>query len=324
MKKPLVGIMNSFPLVSIITPVYNQANYISETIESVISQHYPNMEYLVINDGSTDNTEELIKKYSDRILWETRTNMGENATVNYGVNKAKGEIIGIVNSDDPLLPGAITEIVKMFVEFPDVSVIYPDWKMIDRDGNQIVVMETPDYSYINMLRWHHCLPGPGTMFRKDFFQKLNGRKLDYKFVADFDFWLRGGLFAKFARIPKLLATHRWYAEGTSSAFRGIQMAEEHVRLIDNIYSLPNLPIEVIKIKKEAYSSAYFTAGICCGENLALKKEFYLKAIKIYPYKYVTEYLRRSLEMLKVFSPRIYLAVKLIIKGIKSIKALFSF
>jgi glycosyltransferase involved in cell wall biosynthesis len=292
--------MIEYPLVSIITPVYNQANYIGETIESVLSQDYENLEYIVIDDGSTDNTVEILKKYSDRIHWETRENKGETATVNEGVSKAKGEIIGIVSSDDPLLPGAIKEIVKVFVEQPDLIIVYPDWLMIDAEGKVIEKIVTFDYNYANMLRWHHCMPGPGTLIKKSVFQTLGGRDPQFRFVADFDFWLCAGLIGPFARIPKTLASYRWYAGGASSASKGKTMAEEHIRLVNKIYSLPNLPKNLLRLKNEAYSSANYIAGAVCGDNQPLRRKYYLAAIKYAPFKYLGEYRKRNTEIFQAF------------------------
>ena len=292
--------MIEYPLVSIITPVYNQANYVGETIESVLSQDYENLEYIVIDDGSTDNTVEVLKKYSGRIHWETRKNKGETATVNEGVSKARGEIIGIVSSDDPLLPGAIKEMVKVFIEQPDLIIVYPDWLMIDAEGKVIEKIVTFDYNYANMLRWHHCMPGPGTLIKKSVFQALGGRDPQFRFVADFDFWLCAGLIGPFARIPKTLASYRWYAGGASSASKGVTMAEEHIRLVNKIFSLPNFPKNLLRLKNEAFSSANYIAGVVCGDNRPLKRKYYLSAIRYAPVKYLGEYRNRNAEIQNAF------------------------
>ena len=101
----------TYPLVSVITPVYNRADLLPETIDSVLSQDYPNIQYIVLDDGSTDNTLETIKQYTDRLIIEAHPNIGETATVNKGFGMAEGEFICVVNSDDPLIPGAITALV---------------------------------------------------------------------------------------------------------------------------------------------------------------------------------------------------------------------
>lgn len=99
-------------LVTIITPTYNRASYLDETIKSVLRQNYSKIDYIVIDDGSTDNTQDVLAKYLDKITCVHQSNIGETRTVNKGIAMAKGEIICIVNSDDPLLPGAIEKAVK--------------------------------------------------------------------------------------------------------------------------------------------------------------------------------------------------------------------
>ncbi len=303
--------------VSILTPVFNQSMFIGETIESVLSQNYDNLEYLVIDDGSTDNTLDIVKKYSDKLRWETQSNSGESATVNKGISLLSGVIVGIVNGDDPLLPGAVQTAVEKFIAQPELVCVYPDWKMIGLDGDLLEVRKTPEYGYANMLRGHDCLPGPGSFFKRDLFMKLNGRDTNFRYVADFEFWLRAGLEGPFTRIPQTLACHRWYEGGTSIFGRGQEMAKEHIRLVDKIYSLPNLPPSCQKFKYEAYSSASFTAGVCCGDNLILKKEYFKNAIKLAPFSYISKYRRRLFEMLLVFFPRIFAPIDRFLHKLKT-------
>jgi glycosyltransferase involved in cell wall biosynthesis len=284
------------PLVSVITPAYNRASFLDETILSVLNQDYAGIEYIVLDDGSTDDTLNVIKNYEGKIRWETHENMGETLTVNKGFSMANGEIIGVVNSDDPLLPGAISAIVACMMAEPELLVVYPDWNMIDENGKTIRHIMTFDYSYIDMLRWHHCMPGPGTFFRRVVVDRLQGRDPQFRYVGDFDFWLRAGLIGPFARIPYTLATFRFHSDSASVSQTGDLMAEEHIRLVDKIYSLPDLPPEVLRVKKEAYSSAYYIAGCVCGSESSFKKRCYLLALYYSPWKYFNEYRGRLLTM----------------------------
>lgn len=308
---------NTFPLISIITPVYNRASYLDETITSVIDQDYPNVEYIVLDDGSTDNSLEIIKKYCDKISWSTHSNMGETLTVNKGLEMAHGEIIGIVNSDDPLLPKAISTIVQFMVSYPEMVVAYPDWIMVDVVGKFIQEIKTFEYDYINMLRWHHCIPGPGTFFRKSLLNKIHGRDPQFRFVGDFDFWLRAGLIGQFGRVPATLATFRWHSGGSSSKDKGILMAEEHVRLVEKIFNLPNLPPQVLAIKKEAFSSAYYIGGVVSGNDAPeIKKKFFMQALKYAPAKYLGEYHDRLSTISEIYQTKPINYIYLIHSGIK--------
>jgi len=304
--------MNSavqFPIITVITPTYNRADYLVETIDSVLSQGYPNLEYIVLDDGSLDNTREVLAWYQGRLTWESHANMGETRTVNKGFEMAHGEIIGVVNSDDPLLPGALAITAQYMLEHPEIGVVYPDWDMIDGKGRLIENQVTFEYSYINMLRWHHCLPGPGAFFRKEVVIALGGRDPQFRYVADYDFWLRAGLINQFARIPQTLATFRMHSGSASSNQTNEKMAEEHITLINKIYGFPNLPREVLEIKQEAYSSAYYIAGVVCQEGaLGVRKKYFRKAFTLMPLKYFTEYRNRLLDVIipVQFSPFHYL------------------
>jgi glycosyltransferase involved in cell wall biosynthesis len=282
-------ITQRYPLVSLITAVYNQASYLDETIQSILDQDYPNIEYIVIDDGSTDNSLGVIKKYGDRVKWDAHPNMGETRTVNKGFSMATGSIIGVISSDDPLLPGAIKKIVEHMIADPDIIVAYPDWKMIDNDSNTIRHIKVHKYSYMNMVRWHQCLPGPGTFFLKEVVQKTGGRDIAFRYVGDFDFWLRAGLLGKFCRVPEVLATYRVHLNSATMNQRNASMGEEHIRLIQKIYSTPGLPVDIVAVKNEAYSSACYHAGVMCGNDFNTTIKYFKSALIYAPAKYLTEY-----------------------------------
>ena len=304
--------MSGSPLVSVITPAYNRASFLKETIESVISQDYPNLQYIVLDDGSTDNTKEIVQQYARRLYWESHPNMGETRTVNRGFSLAEGEILGVVNSDDPLLPGAISAAVDAMAAKPDVVVAYPDWDMIDAEGQKIQHIQTYEYDYLNMLRWHHCIPGPGTFFRKWVVERLAGRDVQFRYVADFDFWLRAGLLGQFLRIPQTFATFRWHAGGASSQGQGIVMAEEHLRLVRKIFSMTNLMPPVKAVKREAFGSAYYIAAVVLGSSSpGLRKSYFRKSLALSPVKYLFEYRPRLLNSIApaLFGPRTLSALR---------------
>jgi glycosyltransferase involved in cell wall biosynthesis len=289
------------PLVTVITPAYNRADYVGEVIESVLNQDYPNLEYIVLDDGSTDRTWETVQRYADRIVAVSHTNRGETRTVNAGLARAHGEIVGIVNSDDPILPGLIQAAVETLESDKTLVVAYPDWNMIDANGGVIEHIRTDDYSYVDMLRRHHCVPGPGAFFRKELADALGGRDPQFRYIADFDFWLRAGLVGPFRRIPQTLATFRWHAGGASSGGVGLAMAEEHIRLVRKIYSLPNLPRSASKVHREAFSSAYYIAGVVSGSPSVQREAYFLNALAWRPDKYLFEYRTRLREILREFA-----------------------
>ena len=278
--------MDMLPLVSIITPAYNRASYLDETIQSVLNQDYPSIEYIVLDDGSTDNTREVLEKYTGRLIWETHPNMGETRTVNKGWSMAHGEIVAVVNSDDPLLPGAVSETVAFMQAHPDILVAYPDWDMIEPDSKVRQHIQVFEYDYLYMLRRHYCTPGPGAFIRRKAFELTEMRDPEFRYVADFEYWLRLGLYGKFARIPKTLATWRVHPDAASLSHRGVAMADEHIRLMEKFYSRPDLPLEVLKVRAEAYSWAHCVAAITAGTARGAERKHYLKSVGYHPRSYL--------------------------------------
>jgi glycosyltransferase involved in cell wall biosynthesis len=274
------------PLVTIITPAYNRASFLEETIQSVLAQDYPCIEYIVLDDGSTDNTREVLEKYSGTIYWESHSNMGETRTANKGFGMTKGEIVCVVNSDDPLLPGAVNTAVEFLQSHSDILVAYPDWIRIGPDSKVIDYVQVPEFDYLYMLRRHQCIVGPGAFTRRKSFDLTGMRDPDFKYVADFEYWLRLGLYGPFARIPKTLATFRVHSDSTSVAQRGAEMADEHIRMIQKFYSYPNLPPKVLEVRSEAFSWAHYVAAGRCELVHEAAREHYLKSVRYYPVSFL--------------------------------------
>lgn len=270
------------PLVTIITPAYNRARYLGETIDSVLEQDYPKIEHIVLDDGSTDNTREILSGYGDRIRWESHPNMGETRTVNKGFAMAHGDIVAVVNSDDPLLPGAIRAAVDALRRRPDALVAYPDWLAIDADSRPVRAIRVREYDHRFMVRRFQCMVGPGAFIRRETVERVAGRDAEYRFVGDFDFWLRVGLLGPFVRIPQTIATFRVHAESTSVAHQGRAMAEEHLKLAERFFARPDLPDEIRRLKRQATSWAFYYAGLAAGPPRALAWAYFARAVATHP------------------------------------------
>lgn len=291
--------MTQLPLVTIITPAYNRASLVAETIESVLNQDYPHLEYIILDDGSSDGTLEVIKRYDGRLRWESHSNMGETRTVNRGFELARGEIVGVVNSDDPLLPGAVTKLVAALVAHPEVVVVYPDWQIINESGEPMQKMSSPDFSgAADMIRRHHCLPGPGAFFQRSVIEKIGGRDPLYRYVGDLEFWFRAACVGTFLRVPEVLATFRVHTDSASISAKGELMSQEHIKMTEAFFVRPDLPAEIIAQCDEALSSAAFVAGCNCSRwNLKAKLQYFSMALRLSPGIYLGEYRGRLLNML---------------------------
>ena len=251
--------MDSQPVISIITPVYNGEKHIEETINSVLSANtmYP-YEYIVLDDGSTDSTLSIIKEFKNKITVVSHENIGEARTVNRGIQLAKGNYILIVNADDPLLTGdLLNKGIQEISRDNSIVAIYPDWKIINDHGKTLKINILPDYADEIMIGRCRTLPGPGTIFRKDVANAIGGRNPKWRYVSDYDFWLRLGRKGKILRIPVVLAQWRHHVNSTSISQRGVEMANERIRVIEeflNDFSLDK------KLEKNALGNAYYMAA----------------------------------------------------------------
>lgn len=280
-----------YPLVTIITPAYNLAPYLPETIESVLNQDYPNIEYIVLDDGSKDNTCEVLARYTGRIHWETHENMGEARTVNKGWKMAKGDYVVVVNADDPIYPSMISKLVRYMEDHPDVLVLYPDWHGIDEKSNVLFYNRTWDYDYAKMLSQAGCVPGPGTMIRRRALELEGERNTNYRYVTDLEFWLRMGLHGPFARYPEALATHRTHPDSSGVVFKPA-VGKEIIHMMAKFFENPNLPPHIRALYKPATASAYFEAG-CRVAEYPERRRLYLKSFFLHPRSWLDDDHRRA-------------------------------
>jgi glycosyltransferase involved in cell wall biosynthesis len=266
-------------VLTIITPVYNGEKYISETIESIISAKIQVVyEYLVINDGSTDSTALILDNYKDKIRIHTQQNLGESAAVNNGLKHAKGDFVLVVNADDPLLTGdLINKGIKILVADPSIVAIYPDWKIISDDMKTKKIKILPEYTDEVMIGRCRCLPGPGTLFRKVTALKIGGRSTNWKFVSDYDFWLRMSRQGAIVRLPGVLAQWRESLSSTSFSQRGKSMAIERIKVMEKFLLENKIPAPLQR--KALGNSYYLSARLAFFDSTIAGRKLLFRAFK---------------------------------------------
>jgi len=249
------------PTVSIISPTYNCADFIGETIESILNQRYGDFEYIIVDDGSTDETSEVLRQYNDpRIRILRQSLQGEIPATNAGLAQAEGRYVAVVSPDAPMLPFWLGEVVTALDRNADAVAAYPDWCIIDGQGYLDQIVRTPDYSMVEMAASFSAPAGPGTLIRKCAVDQLSPpRRAEFRSCADLDMWLRLSLIGRFVRVPKVLASRRSRPGSISAAERTERRANEIIALAHDFFSRPDLPLEVSAVKAR---------GLACAHRLA--------------------------------------------------------
>lgn len=253
------------PLLSVITPVYNGADFLEETLLSLVASDYPNIEFIVLDDGSKDDSaaiaERVLSASGRKYTLVRKENSGEADTDNQGLALAKGQFIAIVNCDDPIKSTLFTESIAVFMREPDVVVTYPDWEMIDERGNLLKQVEVKEYSLASLLGDLNCLPGPGAVIRRSAIKSPVLRQPEFRFTSDYRQWLTLSSQGRFSRIPKSLCTFRIHSAQQTSQAAGLTQAREMIACIDDFYQSGNVTLEALQLKKQAQSMALYLAAV---------------------------------------------------------------
>lgn len=204
------------PLVSIITPSYNQARFLEACIQSVLAQDYPNIEYSIVDGGSTDGSVEIIKKYADRLAWwVSEKDKGHADALNKGFARARGEILAWLNSDDTYYPGAVSDAVATLQANPDVGMVYGDADITDADGRIIGRFASRQTDYQKLLRGSVHIPQATTFFRADLYRQVGPLSLEFFFAFDYDLWVKLAKISRLLYVPRRWATFRLHEAGKS-------------------------------------------------------------------------------------------------------------
>jgi glycosyltransferase involved in cell wall biosynthesis len=244
------------PLVSVVVPAYNQADYLGAAIESVLSQDYPSVELIVLDDGSTDATREVLQCYAGRFRFESHSNIGQAATLNKGWRMAKGGILSYLAADDTLAVHAVSKSVRALLAHPDVVMTYGDFNLIDPSSRFIRRVRTPAFDYRMLAVDLVCLPGPGVFFRRAAFEAAGPWNATLRQIPDFEYWLRLGLQGPFLHVPEVLASYRVHDDSPSFGPVSEARAEEPVSAISAFFSSHALPANLAAERPHALSNAH--------------------------------------------------------------------
>lgn len=248
--------MKKLPRITIITPSFNQGHFIKDTIESVLAQGYPDLEYIVMDGGSTDNTVEILKGYGKRLHWVSEKDKGQSDAINKGIRKATGEIIAYLNSDDLYEKGCLEKVARYFAGHPESLWLTGRCRIIDTEGAETRKAITAyknfllsRYSYSALLVTNF-ISQPATFIRRQAFTKYGLFDEAQHRVMDYDFWLRLGEEHDPGVLSDYLASFRVHpGSKTSSSFRltfreELEAARKHTdsKLLNGLHYMSYLGI----------------------------------------------------------------------------------
>lgn len=274
----------TLPLITLVTPTLNQAAFIRQTIDSVLAQNYPALDYRVLDGGSSDGTAEILAGYGERLSWQSAPDRGQTDAINRGWSAGSGEILAWLNSDDFYLPGALEKVGRFFAVHPDVDWLYGDCLLANARGEITGHYAARPYDYLVLVReTHNFVPQPATFIRRRVYQELGPLDENLHYVMDFDYWLRAGMRHPGAYLSEPLAALRLHDTAKSVAHLA-RFARELVTVYQRFFSAKDLPPALRAVERLAMSNIYLRAADCAfwGESLGEARRMALRSFWLRP------------------------------------------
>lgn len=273
--------MNEFPKVLIVTPSFNQAQFLEKTILSVLNQDYPNLEYIIMDGGSTDGSVNVIRKYEDRLAyWVSEPDNGQADAINKGWRMSHGEILAYLNSDDTYEPGAVRTAVETFLQHPEVYLVYGDMNFVDAQGNVLEQFHAPDFDLRTFIGDSCYIRQPTTLFKRAALQEVGMLDTRLHYALDYDLFIR--ICARFPvrRIPRVVANFRRHP--ASKTMSGSATQGDHTfwpeerALLERVARNPQFPVEVRALAWRRIGLHYYER-----RDMALARRMFIRGILAY-------------------------------------------
>lgn len=247
---------NDWPKISIVTPSYNQGQFLEETILSVLNQGYPNLEYFVMDGGSTDNSVEIIQKFASQLTyWESKPDKGQSHAINKGFKMATGELVAWLNSDDVLLPGTLCEIAKVWLEDRSVGFIHGISELIDENSNSLEKTHGSTFDFLDSLMTSkNPVAQPSTFISRQCLSEVGYLDETLHMSMDWDLWLRIGNKYPTRFISKVFSGSRHWPM-TKTRTQVEKSAEDHISIVKRIARDKRIGLQS-EVTKQALAAGY--------------------------------------------------------------------
>ena len=247
--------LSQHPLVSIVTPSFNQSAYLEQTITSVLEQDYDRLEYLVVDGASTDGSLEIIRRYAKRLAWwVSEEDSGQAEAVNKGFSRARGEIVAWLNSDDYYLPGAISAAVSAFQKHPEALFIYGDMLAVDRDGRTTNRLTYRQLAIEDLLCFQ-IIGQPAVFMRREALERAGYLDPTYHCMLDHQLWLRIAMLGPFVHIDRTWSAARYHPAAKNRA-RASEFGREAFKILEWAGTRAELAPVLARNRRRARASAH--------------------------------------------------------------------
>ena len=272
-----------WPLISIVTPSCNQAQFLEETIRSVLLQGYPNLEYIIVDGGSTDRSVDVIRKYEPWLsYWVSEKDHGQSEAINKGWRRSHGDIVAWLNSDDTYLPGALREVAVFLAAHPETVVAYSNFCIVDERSRASLVFRVCEFDLHSHMR-SNMVPQQSAFVRRRALDAVGMLDESLHFAMDYDLWIRIARRFRIQHAPGVWANYR-VCPGTKTASQQESFFHEILNIIERHLTDVDLALATGLSRAEARSRAHLTTGLNYYElcQTADARRHLLQAIRAYP------------------------------------------
>lgn len=238
------------PLVTVVTPSFNSAAYIRETIESVLNQDYAPIEHIVVDGASTDGTLEILRQYP-HLVWVSEPDRGQSHALNKGFQMAQGEIIGWLNADDSYQEGAISIAVAALEQNFGIDIVYSDCNYVDEEGGLLRISKGEPFDLIRLFSVYY-IKQPTVFMRRGVIDDLGGVDERLHYVLDWELWFRAGLHYKFRYLEDVTLANFRITPGTKTYSRSPDFIVEMQGVLQNLIHSPGLNEVYRQAARKAY------------------------------------------------------------------------